>query len=145
MQEFYVKIIGFDQPRSRRPDLFGCDLSSAFKIPNYQFDCTNRVAPNCATNEGKNLFEPSCLSDYTEHNNQYQFYSLKDMLVLRNLTKKHVTMKIDVEGAEWPGFRSFPMADLEYIDQIVLEIHYPGGGINHGQVWGNLDIINNLK
>ena len=69
------------------------------------------------------------------------YESLKDMIDNRNLTKKHIVIKIDIEGAEWPGFRALPIAYLEYIDQIVLEIHNPGRNMRHQPYWGNLEII----
>lgn len=120
-------------------------MSSAFLIPNYQYDCTNSYAPTCKTNQGLNSFESICLSDQTEKVNSITFFSLVDMIRQRNLTGKHVSMKIDVEGAEWPSFRTFPISELRWIDQMVLEIHYRGGGITHRQAWGNLDIIHSLE
>jgi hypothetical protein len=77
--------------------------------------------------------------------NSVVFFSLMDMLRQRNLTGRHVSMKIDVEGAEWPGLRTFPVSDLRWIDQMVLEIHFRGGGISHLQTWGNVDIIRSLE
>lgn len=89
-------------------DDFGCDLSAKYNIPNYQYDCTNQIRPQCSKNRGNNIFEMACLSDRTETTKQWQYYSLEDMLVKHNLIHKHVVMKIDVDGAEWAGFRSFP-------------------------------------
>jgi hypothetical protein len=86
-----------------------------------------------------------CLSAQTEQINRVTFYSLEDMLKQRNLTDRHVSMKIDVEGAEWPGFRSFPVAALEWVDQLVLEIHLRSGTFGHPSVWGNLDSIQSLQ
>jgi hypothetical protein len=54
------------------------------------------------------MFTAACLGDKSEKASN-QFYSLKDIIDSRNLTGKHVTMKIDIEGAEWPGLRAFPM------------------------------------
>jgi hypothetical protein len=80
-------------------DLFGCSLTTEFLIPNYQYDCTNTYAPTCKSNQGMNSFESACLSERTEKANNVMFNSLKDMVDSRNLTGKHVTMKIDIEGA----------------------------------------------
>jgi hypothetical protein len=74
-----------------------------------------------------------------------QFYSLKDIVDSHHLTNKHVTMKIDIEGAEWPGFRAFPIEYLDYVDQFILEIHNPYGGLMHKAYWGNIDIIKSLQ
>jgi hypothetical protein len=37
-------------------DLFGCGVSSEFLIPNYQYDCTNSIAPGCNSNQNLNRF-----------------------------------------------------------------------------------------
>lgn len=63
---------------------------------------------------------------------------------MKNLTKKHVMMKIDVEGAEWPGLRTFPISYLDYVDQFIFEIHFNGGASLHPNFWGNLDIVREL-
>ena len=47
-------------------DKFGCDASSEFLVPNYQYDCTNDKAPKCETNEDLNLFQLVCLGERTE-------------------------------------------------------------------------------
>lgn len=49
-------------------------------------------------------------------------------------------MKIDIEGGEWPGFRTFPIDYLDYVDQFILEIHN-SGPYQQGIYYGNLDII----
>jgi hypothetical protein len=126
-------------------DLFGCDLTSEFLIPNYQYDCTNSHAPACSTNNNLNRFESACLSSSTEKANNVAYYSLFDMLRERNLAGRHVMMKIDVEGAEWPGLRTFPISDLQWIDQMVFEFHLRGRNIGHKQVWGNVDILKSLQ
>jgi hypothetical protein len=113
-------------------------------MANYQYDCTNGFRPNCPDNNGLNFFSPSCLGDRTEKTPNTQFFSLKDIVDSRNLTHKRVTMKIDVEGGEWPGFRTFPLEYLDYVDQFVLEIHNVGPGMQQGTFWGNDQIIKSL-
>jgi len=77
-------------------DFFGCQLTTAFPMANYQYDCTNGQRPTCPTNNNTNYFSPSCLGDRTEKSQFTQFYSLKDVVDSRNLTHKRVTMKIDI-------------------------------------------------
>ena len=77
-------------------DNFGCGLTSAFKIPNYQYDCTNRNHPACGGNDGKNVYASSCLADVSEKFTTTTFTSLKDIIDNRGLKDKHVTMKIDI-------------------------------------------------
>ena len=50
----------------------------------------------------------------------YRYSSLKDIIDSRNLTNRHIIVKMDIEGAEWPGLRSFPREYLKYVDQIVM-------------------------
>lgn len=120
-------------------DLFGCGISSEFRIPNYQYDCTNQIAPQCPT--GFNSFHAICLGERAQRSNNLQFYSLKNMVDASNLTRKHITMKIDVQGAEWYGLRSFPLEYLDYVDQIIFEIHLMYFSIPYTQVWGNLQMM----
>ncbi len=49
-----------------------------------------------------------CIGEKSEQSFQ-KFYSLKDIVDMKDLKHKHVMMKIDVEGAEWPGLRTFPI------------------------------------
>lgn len=44
-------------------DKLGCDISTEFRIPNYQYDCTNNAAPPCGSNGGLNAFHPICVGD----------------------------------------------------------------------------------
>lgn len=48
---------------------------------------------------------------------------------------------MDIEGSEWSSFRSLPVSYLEYIDQIVIEIHLSE---TFSYYEGNIDIVNNL-
>lgn len=61
----------------------------------------------------------------------YKYVSLKDIIDSRNLTNKHIILKMDIEGAEWSGLRTFPREYLKYVDQIVMEIHNKGRNIHH--------------
>ena len=120
-------------------DQFGCDIASRFKIHNYQYDCTTSRVPDCnANNKDYNTFESACLSAETEKTDKYLYYSLADMVKERNLTNKHIMMKLDAEGAEYPGLRNFPLEDLKWVDVLVIEFHMRGHPIKHPQVWGNL-------
>lgn len=101
-------------------DNFGCDLTTRKHMPNYQYDCTNSIQPACSTNSNSNVFSPTCLGEKSEQTKIYKYSSLKDIIDSRNLTQKHVIVKMDIEGAEWPGMRAFPREYLKYVDQIVM-------------------------
>lgn len=69
---------------------------------------------------------------------------MKHMIESHNLRNKPIILKIDVEGAEWPGLRSLPLEYLDYIDQILIEIHVNFGAIKYSNVWGNADILKSI-
>jgi hypothetical protein len=125
-------------------DQFGCDLSTEFRFPNYQYDCTDARPTACDGNNGMNYIKAGCLAAQTERTDSMLFYSLADMVRERNLAGRHISLKLDIEGAEWPGFRTFPAEDLKLVDQIFIEFHLRGRDLYHPQVWGNIDTIRSL-
>ena len=90
-------------------DMFGCDVTTKWSMPNYQFDCTNNRAPICNTNDNQNKFFGICLWQRAEKSSRWHLESLKDMIDNRGLTKKHIMIKMDVEGGEYKGFRTLPV------------------------------------
>ena len=64
------------------------------------------------------------------------------MLKSRNLVKKNIVFKLDVEGGEFPALKYFPLEYLDYIDQLVMEIHFDKWA---PESWGNLDILRSLS
>ena len=59
-----------------------------------------------------------------------------------NMTGKYIILKIDIEGAEWEGFKTFPIEYLKLVDQLLLEIHLPGPNLSWIKLrWGNLPIM----
>ena len=63
------------------------------------------------------------------------------MIKINKLFKKHIVLKIDCEGGEFPGFKYFPTEYLDYIDQIVGELHFD---FIYREEWGALDILRTL-
>ena len=86
-----------------------------------------------------------CLGDRSEWGEKRNFASLKDIIDSNDLKGRHIIIKIDIEGAEWPGFRTLPISYLDFIDQIIMEVHLPGPAIRHDGYWGNLDIVESLS
>ncbi len=130
-------------------DALGCQISTGYSIPNYQYDCTNPdvtlckrgfecVNPTmtvCKGGDPYQLFSYACLGEKTEKIRNNVFYTLKDIIRRHNLTQKHITLKIDCQGCEWSAFKYFPLEDLEYIDQILIEINFADISPER---WGNL-------
>ena len=48
------------------------------------------------------------------------------MLEVHNLTRKHFTIKMNIEGGEYATLKYFPTDYLDYVDQIVMEMHFWG-------------------
>lgn len=110
-------------------------------IPNYQYDCTVQGAPSCPNGNNQDLFSRVCIGEVSERTPSRLFYSFWDILKSRNLVKKHIVLKIDTEGSEYFAFKYFPTQYLDYIDQIVMEVHFDKLG---PETWGNLDILKTL-
>lgn len=53
-----------------------------------------------------------------------------------------MTLKIDCEGGEYPGFKALPLKYLDLIDQIVIELHFDS---IYPEEWGMLDIFRTLS
>ena len=104
-------------------------------MPNYRYGCRSERDPVCPSNFGKDLWMQVCLGETSEQLSPAAFYSLRDILVAHNLFHKHITLKIDVEGSEYPGLRYFPLDFFKYIDQLIIVwtfSDYPTA------YWGNL-------
>jgi hypothetical protein len=82
-------------------DVFGCQISREFGLPNLQYDCTNSEAPFCRGNNQGNHFYFACVAERSEHISQLNrtLYALKDIIDRHQLAGKHITLKMDVEGS----------------------------------------------
>lgn len=108
-------------------------------MPNYQYDCTSGKVKECLTNNGADSFNKICAGERTEQTEDYKFYSFQDMIRAHNLTRKHFTLKIDIESGEFQTWKYFPAQDFQYVDQITMELH-----LNQSDEWGILDILHTL-
>lgn len=59
-----------------------------------------------------------------------------------DLLKKRVSIKMQLDGREWRVLKNLPIEYLDYIDQLVIEIHF---GEKVKEQWGNLDILKTLS
>ena len=106
-----VGINGFDQ--------LGCEITSKYPMPNYQYDCTNPTQTPCSSNRNANQFYYQCVGSRTERNDLSTFVTLQDILKRHNLTKKHIIYKTDCEGCEYESLKYFPTEDLDHVDVIL--------------------------
>lgn len=64
-----------------------------------------------------------------------------DIIKKHAFYQKHIFMKIDCEGGEWPAFKYFPLEQLDYLDQMVGELHFDS---IYWEEWGMLDIFRSI-
>ena len=107
-------IAGYDQ--------WGCDISTALKIPVHQYDCFDTTRPACPG--GTALFHPECVGDAAKTEQGHMFDTLTNHVAGNGDTSKQIVLKIDVEGAEWNTLLSAPDEMLERIDQMAVEFHW---------------------
>ena len=103
-------------------DKWGCDISTALKVPVHQYDCFDTTRPACA--DGTTIFHAECVGDATKTEERRLFDTLASQVARNNDTSKQLVLKIDVEGAEWETFLSAPDDVLEHIDQMAVEFHW---------------------
>ena len=118
-------------------DDLGCEITTKKVMPNYQYDCTdyNFKEPVCSTNKNSNHFSKVCIGEKSETTSEYTYHTLEDILRTRGLIHKHITLKVDTEGGEIPAFKYFPLEYLDYIDVIIMELHFE---YINPERWGNL-------
>lgn len=64
------------------------------------------------------------MGEKTEKTDKHTFYSLEDILKRHDLLKKRVSIKMQVNGMEWNILKNLPLEYLDFIDQIVIEVHF---------------------
>jgi hypothetical protein len=107
-------------------DKWGCDISTALKIPVHQYDCFDTTRPACPG--GTTLFHPECVGDAAKTEQMRLFDTLANHVARNGDTSKQIVLKIDVEGAEWNTLLSAPDEMLEQIDQMAVEFHWMQDG-----------------
>jgi hypothetical protein len=103
-------------------DGWGCEVSKRLKVTVHEYDCFNTTAPACPG--GRAVFHAECVAgERTTDKEGHVFDSPEHQFAENGDARKHVVMKIDVEGAEWDTFLSTPDAVFQRIDQLVVEFH----------------------
>jgi hypothetical protein len=124
-----------------REDNWGCQISKELGVPTHQYDCFTKERPTC--DGGKFVYHDECIGDKKEMKKAGDAQKLFDTLTNQiekngDKDKKHLVMKIDVEGAEWDSLNSTSEDVLNRIDQLDMEFH----GV-HDQKF--VDVIKKLK
>jgi hypothetical protein len=102
-------------------DKWGCDISKKLGVTVHQYDCFDPRRPSCPG--GKTVFHDECVSDRTRRTDGRFFDTIANQLARNGDARRHIVMKIDVEGAEWESLLHAPDALLERIDQMAVEFH----------------------
>lgn len=117
-------------------DDWGCDLSTRYRVPIHQYDCTDPARPACP--EGKFDFHSECMSDRPRMVNEYWYDTLETQIKNNRDDGKRIVLKMDIESAEWDALLGTPDEVLARIEQIPMEFH----GFNEKRF---LDVIRKMK
>jgi hypothetical protein len=103
-------------------DKWGCDVSTALKVPVHQYDCFNLTEPACPG--GKTMFHPECVGPAAATIDGRPFDTIENQFRRNGDGARRVVLKIDVEGAEWDALLTTPDEVLQHIDQMAVEFHW---------------------
>jgi hypothetical protein len=102
-------------------DGWGCDVSTALKVPVHRYDCFDPADPPCPS--GQPMFHPECVGTGPATIGGRLFDSMTNQIAANGDAGKRLVLKIDVEGAEWDAFLETPSEVLARIDQLAVEFH----------------------
>ena len=102
-------------------DDWGCQISSAHKIPVHQYDCFNPPKETCAS--GRFVPHAECVGGRPETIESRVFDTVSSQIARNGDQGKRLIVKMDVEGAEWDALMATPDAVLERFDQLPMELH----------------------
>ncbi|MFO0737760.1 MAG: hypothetical protein U0270_17850 [Labilithrix sp.] len=125
-----------------REDNWGCQLSKEFQLPVHQYDCFTPERPKC--DGGKFVYHDECVGNKTESKpggggGPKPFDTIANQLKKNgDGEKKHLVVKIDVEGAEWESLTATSDDVFDRIDTLVGEFH----GVGEQRF---VDVIKRLK
>lgn len=108
-------------------DGWGDSYANRYQVPVHQYDCFNQKVPACPSHRCH--FHPICVQDAGPGP------SFKPLSVLMDQVAPggEVTVKMDVEQAEWGAIRSTDDAHLTRMRQFVLEFHGLGNQARHAE------------
>jgi hypothetical protein len=102
-------------------DRWGCTLSERAQKPVHQYDCFELKRPSCGG--AMPVFHEECVGPRRETIDGRPYDTIEAQIARNGDAGKHLVMKMDVEGSEWPSFLATPDAVLARIDQLVVEFH----------------------
>ena len=103
-------------------DGWGCQVSRQLKIRVHQYDCFDLHEPVCPG--GATTFHAECVAGKPSTDEKGRpFETLENQIAKTGNARRHLVVKMDVEGAEWETFLQAPDSVFEQIDQLAVEFH----------------------
>lgn len=103
-------------------DGWGCQVSRELKIKVHQYDCFDLHEPVCPG--GDTTFHAECVAGKPATDDSGRLFETPEHQIAKNGdARRHLVVKMDVEGAEWETFLHTPDTVLEQIDQLAVEFH----------------------
>jgi hypothetical protein len=103
-------------------DGWGCQVSRELKIRVHQYDCFDLHEPVCPG--GATTFHAECVAGKRSTDESGRiFETLEKQIAKTGDARRHLVVKMDVEGAEWETFLQAPDTVFEQIDQLAVEFH----------------------
>ena len=104
-----------------RNDDWGCEVSRRYHVPVHQYDCFDPARPTC--NSGTFVFNKECVGDRSGYKESRFFDTLENQIRKNGDAGRRLTIKMDIEGAEWDSLLAVPDELLASIPQIAMEMH----------------------
>lgn len=117
-------------------DGWGCEVSTAHKVPVHQYDCFSPITLRC--DGGIFKLNAECVGPRTETIDGRPFDTIANQMAKNGDTGKKMVVKMDIEGGEWQTILGTPDEILAGIDQMPMELH----GLHEPEV---LDALRKLK
>lgn len=100
------------------------DISQKFKIPVFEYDCTNPKLPQkCPTCDLR--FNLECMN--SNHGKPREKFATLTQQLQRNghsqIAPANLLLKVDIEGAEWAVFAEEPAENLKKFREVIVEFH----------------------
>lgn len=102
-------------------DDWGCDVSTAFKVPVHQYDCFQPTKLLCRG--GTFDLNAECVGPEPATIDGRRFDSMVNQIARNSDTGKKMVVKMDIEGAEWKTLLAAPDAMFASIVQMPMELH----------------------